>query len=381
MTSLRCMLLVLCCALGTGSALLYAASGDASEAELRQLERAIASARGEVAKLAKDRSALAADIEESEKSIRELLQATTELDELLTSQQASLDSLQLQERELEQERLAQQDLLAGYLRGAWMNGSQESIKLLLNQTDPGETSRLLRYYQYFGAARAERIREFNTMLQQLAQTRRDIAEGSLALAQQQAELLQRQSELDGHRDERQSKLALLEAELKAGTGKLNDLEQQRVEMQLLLEELRSTSKATSSGTAFAANKGKLEWPVEGRISHSFGSRYDLGDISYQGVILAARAGSAVKAVHGGRVVFADWFGNSGLLLIIDHGDGYMSLYAHNQQLFKTVGARVESGEQIAAVGNTGGQSEDGLYFEIRHDGKAENPAQWCKARN
>lgn len=262
-----------------------------------------------------------------------------------------------------------------------MNGNQESIKLLLNQTDPGETSRLLRYYQYFGAARAERIREFNTMLQQLAQTRRDIAEGSLALAQQQAELLQRQSELDGHRDERQNKLALLEAELKAGAGKLNDLEQQRVEMQLLLEELRSTSKATSNGTAFAANKGKLEWPVEGRISHGFGSRYDLGDLSYQGVILAARAGSAVKAVHGGRVVFADWFGNSGLLLIIDHGDGYMSLYAHNQQLFKTVGARVEGGEQIAAVGNTGGQSEYGLYFEIRHEGKAENPAQWCKARN
>ena len=186
MIALRCMLLVLVCALGTGGTLLHAASGDASEAELKQLERAIASARGEVSKLAKERSALAADIEESEKSIRDLLQATDELDKQLATQKASLDTLQQQERELEQERLAQQALLAGYLRSAWMNGSQESIKLLLNQTDPAGTSRLLRYYQYFGAARAERIREFNTMLQQLAQTRRDIAEGSLALAQQQA---------------------------------------------------------------------------------------------------------------------------------------------------------------------------------------------------
>jgi septal ring factor EnvC (AmiA/AmiB activator) len=96
------------------------------------------------------------------------------------------------------------------------------------------------------------------------------------------------------------------------------------------------------------------------------------------VLLAAQAGSSVQAVHAGRVVFADWFGNSGLLLIIDHGDGYMSLYAHNQQLFKAVGAAVEAGEKIAAVGNTGGQSEYGLYFEIRHNGKAENPALWCK---
>lgn len=369
------LLLIVC----LGSTQLDAASQDASEAELKQLERAIAKARKDVAALDNERSALAADVEASEKAIRELQQRTSDLDSQLASEQDSLSSLQDKEASLEKARKEQQQLLAGYLRSAWMNGSEESLKLLLNQQDPAETARLMRYYRYFGAARAQRINDFNAMLQQLVQTRADIAAGTTQLALQQAELQQRQSELDGRRQQRQQQLAGLEAQLKAGNTKLNDLEQQRVEMQLLLAELtRSASVAAGTGEAFAARKGKLAWPAQGKVSHAFGSRYGLGDLNYEGVLLAARAGSDVQAVHAGRVVFADWFGNSGLLLIIDHGDGYMSLYAHNQQLFKPVGAWVESGEKIAAVGNTGGQSENGLYFEIRHNGKAENPAQWCK---
>lgn len=371
----RTLLLVICLCSTQG----YAASNDASEAELKQIERAIAIAKKDVAALDSERSALAADVEASEKTIRELQQKTSDLSSQLESGQGSLSELQNKEASLEKARVEQQQLLAGYLRSAWMNGSEESLKLLLNQEDPAETARLMRYYRYFGAARAQRINDFNAMLQQLVQTRADIAAGSSQLALQQAELQQRQNELDSRRQQRQQQLASLEAQLKAGNSKLNDLEQQRVGMQLLLEELtRSASVAAGSGEAFAARKGKLEWPAQGKVSHAFGSRYDLGDLKYEGALLAARPGSAVQSVHAGRVVFADWFGNSGLLLIIDHGDGYMSLYAHNQQLFKAVGAWVESGEKIAAVGNTGGQSETGLYFEIRHNGKAENPAQWCK---
>jgi len=369
------LLLVLC----LGSTQIGAASKDASESDLKQLERAITKARKDVAALDSERSALAADVEASEKAIRELQQKTSDLDNQLESEQGSLSALQDKEVSLEQARVEQQQLLAGYLRSAWMNGSEESLKLLLNQQDPAETARLMRYYQYFGAARAQRINDFNTMLQELVQTRADIAAGSTELALQQAELQQRQSELDARRQQRQQQLAGLESQLKAGNSKLNDLEQQRVEMQLLLEELtRSASVAAGSGEAFAGRKGKLAWPAQGKVAHAFGSRYGLGDLNYEGVLLAAPAGSAVQAVHAGRVVFADWFGNSGLLLIIDHGDGYMSLYAHNQQLFQAVGAWVEGGEKIAAVGNTGGQSDNGLYFEIRHNGKAENPSQWCK---
>ncbi len=125
----------------------------------------------------------------------------------------------------------------------------------------------------------------------------------------------------------------------------------------------------------------MGWPLDGSIVQKFGSRHTLGDLTWEGVTISGNAGADIKAVHHGRVVFADWFSTSGLLLIIDHGDGYMSLYAHNQDLFKTVGEWVAAGEVIAAVGNTGGNRDYGLYFEIRHNGKAENPTLWFMARN
>jgi len=181
---------------------------------------------------------------------------------------------------------------------------------------------------------------------------------------------------------RQTLLANLDADLSVRSNKLNSLEQQRVEIQLLMEELHRRSRENLSKTdPFAAHKGHLPWPLAGKLLHAFGSRYELGDLTYEGIELAAEAGTAIKAIHHGRVVFADWFGNSGLLLIIDHGDGYMSLYAHNAQLNQKLGAFVQRGDVIASVGNTGGQRQTGLYFEIRHEGKAENPVNWCMPRN
>jgi septal ring factor EnvC (AmiA/AmiB activator) len=151
-------------------------------------------------------------------------------------------------------------------------------------------------------------------------------------------------------------------------------------MELLLEELRLSIANISLGSDqqdFATMKGLLPWPVAGRLSNNWGSSYGLGDLNWEGVTVDAREGSEVRAIHHGRVVFSDWFSSSGLLLIIDHGDGYMSLYAQNQALFKEVGEWVNSGETIATVGNTGGKEEYGLYFEIRHNGESEDPSAWC----
>src|SRR5690606_140784 len=132
---------------------------------------------------------------------------------------------------------------------------------------------------------------------------------------------------------------------------------------------------------FAELKGQLPWPAQGSLMNSFGSRQSQGDLTWQGGNIRVEAGAQVRAIHHGRVVFADWFGRSGLLLIIDHGDGYMSLYAQNEQLLHGVGDWVGSGEVIATAGNTGGQSETSLYFEIRHQGRSQDPVAWCMARN
>ncbi len=124
----------------------------------------------------------------------------------------------------------------------------------------------------------------------------------------------------------------------------------------------------------------MPWPLEGPHLNRFGERHSLGDLTWEGVTIGASAGENVRAIHQGRVIFADWFTTSGLLLIIDHGDGYMSLYAHNQELYKTVGEWVAAGDVVAAAGNTGGQREPSLYFEIRRNGRAENPVNWCIPR-
>jgi septal ring factor EnvC (AmiA/AmiB activator) len=154
-------------------------------------------------------------------------------------------------------------------------------------------------------------------------------------------------------------------------------------VEALLEELRNSIAELDAGgadTPFAERKGMLPWPTDGKVLYRFGSKHELGDLTRDGITLAAAAGTRVQAVHHGRVVFSDWLGNSGQLLIIDHGDGFMTLYAHNQELLKTEGDWVAAGETIATVGNTGGQRDSALYFEIRRNGKAENPVNWCIAR-
>ena len=161
------------------------------------------------------------------------------------------------------------------------------------------------------------------------------------------------------------------------------MERDKIEIELLLDELQNSLAdipLDAEREPFANRKGQLIWPLNGSLINAFGTKHSLGDLTWEGVTIGATAGADIRAIHHGRVIFADWFNTSGLLLIIDHGDGYMSLYAHNQELFKTVGEWVASGEVIAAAGNTGGQREPSLYFEIRRNGRAENPVNWCIAR-
>ena len=151
-------------------------------------------------------------------------------------------------------------------------------------------------------------------------------------------------------------------------------------MEILIEELRRSITNLSlddQDQPFADRRGSLPWPVDGRLANRWGSSYGLGDLDWQGVTLSAAEGSEVRSIHHGRVVFSDWFSSSGLLLIIDHGDGYMSLYGHNQSLAKEVGDWVEIHEVIASVGMSGGQKKSALYFEIRKNGQPNNPGKWC----
>jgi len=353
------------------------------EQELGRLQQAIARAREELADTRKERNSVAGQLEQLESSISTVQRSLRELNERIAASQQQLGSLQDQAGTLELQRSAQLDHVRLYLQAAHRAGKASTLKLLLNQDDPALGSRMLRYYQYLGSARLAHLEDFRDTLVSMTEVSTDISLTSEELRAKQSELEAEQSSLAQRQQERQALLDELDVNLQTGAAELAGLERQRAEIEVLLEELRNSIADLDAGgadTPFAELKGKLPWPTEGKVMHGFGSKHELGDLTREGITLGANAGTPVRAVHHGRVVFSDWLGNSGQLLIIDHGDGFMTLYAHNQELRKTVGDWVATGETIATVGDTGGQRDSALYFEIRRNGKAENPVNWCIAR-
>ncbi len=350
-----------------------------SEEALENLMSAIEDVQADISKRRNERSSLYNILQETEKSLSQVSSRIREIDNDIETNETLLTGYTGQRAELEKEKASQLSLIRQYLRSAHQAGKQEYFKLLLNQENPALLSRTLQYYRYFSEARSEKITDFTRTIREIEALESEIAVTTLKLNEQQQALAQQQANLEDASRERQSLLDELDATLSSSNRKLESLEAQRAEMEILLEELRQSIANLSLGEqeqAFTELRGRLPWPVKGRILNSFGSSYGLGDLDWQGITIAAQQGSAVRAIHHGRVVFSDWFSSSGLLLIIDHGGGYMSLYAHNQELYKEVGEWVRSGETIASVGNTGGQQDSSLYFEIRHDGESQNPSTW-----
>ena len=355
-----------------------------SQADLDALIETINQTRGLIESQRKERNQLQAEILASEQQISSL---NTNLDAIRSSiktETNKLADLKQQQTQLQQEKDSQQDIIAAYIKSAYQAGKQEYLKLLLNQESITGTTRAMEYYRYLNQSRARKIEQYNNTLTRLAEVRKSVTQTTEKLQAENERLTSQQEKLQAQQNERQGLLASLEQQLSSSGKTLEKLEQEKEEMELLINELRMSISGLALGNqdlAFSKLRGRLPWPVQGRLLSRFGSRHALGDLRTEGVTISAAAGTSVMAVHHGRVIFADWFSSSGLLLIIDHGDGYMSLYAHNQQLFKAVGEWVNSGEIIATVGDTGGQFENTLYFEIRHNGESQDPEKWFTASN
>jgi septal ring factor EnvC (AmiA/AmiB activator) len=366
-----------------GNSSLLRAQADADAAELERINAAIAKVQQELAGTRSQRSTMATEVEASEKAVLDNQRQIDAVRAELAQQQTALQDLRMRQQQLDTERSMQQEHIAAYVKGAWMAGNEEYLKLVLNQEDPRHSARMVRYYRYFSTARADRIAAFNRTLAELALVETDIDAGTDALEQQQQVLALQQDSLALNQQQRQERLARLDEDLAARDAELQQLEMDKIEIELLLQELQNSLSdipPVDDQEPFANRKGQLPWPLAGRHINAFGARHELGDLTWEGITIAATTGADIRAIHHGRVVFADWFNTSGLLLIIDHGDGFMSLYAHNQELYKTVGEWVAGGDVIAAAGNTGGQREANLYFEIRRNGRAEDPVNWCTPR-
>ena len=277
---------------------------------------------------------------------------------------------------------AEKAALARQVRSSYMTGRQELFKLLLSQESPAALGRMLVYFDYYNRARSARISHVAGELDKLASLELETGRVEAELVTLEAAQAREVAALERSRDERRAAVAKIDAEIRDGTAavaKLRGEEQRIADLVTRLSELM-TEFPVDTDEPFGSLKGKLAWPVQGKLTGDFGQPRGAGPVKWNGVQLEAAAGTPVRAVYHGRVAFADWLQGLGLLVIVDHGGGYMSLYGHNEALLKESGDWVEPGEAIAQVGDTGGQSRAALYFEIRFNGEPVNPHPWIARR-
>tara|TARA_B110000858_G_scaffold64672_1_gene74969 strand:- start:3886 stop:5046 length:1161 start_codon:yes stop_codon:yes gene_type:complete len=274
------------------------------------------------------------------------------------------------------------DELVEQVRTAYMSGSQEKIKLLLNQRDPATLGRLMTYYRYLNDYRAENISAVMDEIRKLDELRSKIAAEEARLAGLSKARYRELGELNGSLEERQELLVNLRKRIADEGQEVGRLTIQEQDLSRLIAELTSilSDYPISSEEPFTEHKTRLTWPVAGTLVHDFGQPRVGGNIKWNGVILAAPRGREVRAVYHGRIAFADWLAGMGLLVIVDHGEGYMTLYGYSEMILKNVGDWVAPGDVIATVGDSGGQQQSSLYFELRKGVKPVNPRDWMTPR-
>lgn len=365
-----------------GSGFAQQPAGEDYESKLQQLQKSITALKNELSKVKSNRDKLQSDLQASEVDIGELVKKIEQLKGELANQKKQLAQLNQKQDELQQARTEQQSQIAEQINSAYRLGQQSQIKLLLNQEQPEKLARINRYYQYFLDARAEKIDTYLETLAELEAIKPSIEARTEELLVSQQQLEQRHQQLSKAQAEREKNLARLSQSIQRKDDELKQKALDQQQLEKLIAEVAAaitTLALPGDGQPFAKLRGKMPMPAQGKILKQFGSTKVAGKLNWEGILIGAQAGSEVRAIHHGRVVFANYLRGQGLLMILDHGDGYMSLYAHNQALLKEPGDWVGAGELIARVGNSGGQAENALYFEIRHKGKPTNPNQWCRS--
>ena len=277
---------------------------------------------------------------------------------------------------------AETGALAAQVRAAYMSGSQEKIRLLLNQRDPATLGRLMAYYGYLNDYRAGNIDAVVEEIRKLDELRAQIAAEAARIQQLARARYDELGRLNASQESRKEVLASLRRRMADEGREVERLAAQEKDLQRLINELTSilSDYPIASEQPFSEHRGRLTWPVAGTLLHDFGQPRAGGGIKWNGVVLAAPRGREVRAVYHGRVAFADWLAGMGLLVIVDHGEGYLTLYGYNETIQANAGDWVAPGDVIATVGDSGGQPQSGLYFELRRGTRPENPRRWITRR-
>ena len=359
--------------------------------ELDNLRKRITDLQQELERTNESKSEAVDALRESERAISNSNRKLADLAQQQREARQSLGQLQQQGRQLEQDMQGQQALLGRLLYQQYLGGKQEYFKLLLNNRDPNQLAREMQYYEYIARSRAVWLHTLRGKLEALHTVTAQTKEKSTEIASLQAEQNSQKLTLEkGKRTHLQvlKKVALQLKQQRREIGRLQRDENRLAQLVDKLSRMLAKPKGKGifsnnnlpddrfDGNPFEQLKGRLALPVKGEVSNKFGSSRPDSTVLWKGLFLRAAANQPVKAVAAGRVVFADWLRGFGNLLILDHGKGYMSLYGNNETLFKQVGDVLSGGDTIAAVGNSGGNEESGLYFELRHEGQPMDPMKW-----
>jgi septal ring factor EnvC (AmiA/AmiB activator) len=356
-----------------------ATSADLSsrQSALKSIQTQINQQQNSLKDTAKQREKLNSLLKSDEQAIAKAAQKVNQSQNQLSAVNLKVKELDKQQVNLAELKLSQQDTLSKQLSSAYLAGNHDYTKMMLNQQNPATVERMLAYYQYLNNARIKAIQQLkqtsidlNKIKQQQVTTQQKLNALVIDQKQQAQQLTKEQSQ-------RQQTLTQLQRTLSTKGAKLEQLQIEEASLKRIVQQAMIAAKANPTMDGLVSQKAKLKWPTKGRLSKRFGSSRS-GQIVWKGAVLAAPEGQDIHAVASGKVIYADWLRGFGMVLVIDHGKGYMSLYGHAQTLLRQPGDMVKSGESIALVGRSGGQSEPGLYFEIRNKGKAVDPAYYCR---
>lgn len=384
--------------LGAGAAA-AAASATRAKEDLRELRGKIDALQKRLADAEESKTEAADALKESERAISDATRNLHELGQQSREANQRLAGLRAASQENEITIRAQQSLLAKLLYQHYLGGQSEPFKLLLNRENPNQIARQLHYFGYISRARTDLIEGLRSRLARLKDLAQEVEQQVTELAAIAAEQTIQKRRLEQEKRARGQVLTKISRDIQKQKREIGTLKRDENRLTRLIEQLGKiisrtpprTAPAprlenerlpdgTGDGAPFQALKGKLSLPVRGELGNRFGSPRSDSGLMWKGLFIASKAGEEVRAIAAGRVVFADWLRGFGNLLIIDHGDSYMSLYGNNETLYKRVGDTLRGGETIATVGNTGGNADSGLYFEVRFQGKAFDPLTWVNVK-
>lgn len=383
--------------LGAGAAA-AAASATRAKEDLRELRGKIEALQKRLADAEESKTEATDALKASERAISDATRSLRELEQQSREASQRLAGLRAASQENETTIRAQQSLLAKLLYQQYLGGRSESLKLLLNRENPNQIARQIHYFGYISRARTDLIEGLRSRLARLKDLAQEVEQQVTELAAIAAEQTAQKRRLEQEKRARGQVLTKISRDIQKQKREIGTLRRDENRLSRLIEQLgkiisRTPPRTpaprlknerlpdeTGDGTPFQALKGKLNLPVRGELANRFGSPRSDSGLMWKGLFIASKAGEEVRAIAAGRVVFADWLRGFGNLLIIDHGDSYMSLYGNNETLYKRVGDTLRGGETIATVGNTGGNADSGLYFEVRFQGKAFDPLTWVNVK-